>query len=163
MWFSRLGEKRDTLKAASEVLLGDEAERADGEAAFEKWSQAQRVRKTERAYPLGCTVQQPRRIDAPSASFKLEPDAVLDQHQEAIKSFVQVRSIMAGVSQLLNFTQAGADLAISGWEAEAPDEIKEVQRNHSDAVNCPRVGCDGNYMFPAFQLNIAKERSNPST
>ena len=97
---SRMSDKRDRLKAASEVLLGDEDERADGEAAFEKWSQAQRVRKTERAYPLGCNVQQPRRIDAPSASFKLEPDAVLDQHQEAIKSFVQVRVVLDRTIQI---------------------------------------------------------------
>ena len=82
--------KREKLKQAADVLLGDESERSGGEAVFESWKQARRVRKKERAYPLGCSVQQPPRIVAPSAALKLEPDATLDDHQQAVKDFVEV-------------------------------------------------------------------------
>ena len=102
-------DKCDRLKATAEVLLGDESERADGKAAFEKWREAKRVRKDERAYFMGCSVQQPPRIDAPCAAFKLEPDAILNEHQEAIKAFVQVSCCLVP-----NILELAAN-RISGW------------------------------------------------
>ena len=63
---------------------------------------------------------------------------------------------------LVNVQQAGADLAISTWDAEAPLALKEEERRFSETVNVPSVGCDGNYMFPALQMNVAQERGSPS-
>lgn len=38
---------------------------------------------------------------------------------------------------------------------QAPEEVKENLRNHSELVNAPRFGSRDNYAFGALQTNLA--------
>ena len=89
VYFRDIEVKRARLSQRAKLMLGTQSERAEGKAAFETWPQAHGV-KGERAYPMGCMVQQPPRIDAPAAAFKTSRDAELDEHQRVIKEFVSV-------------------------------------------------------------------------
>ena len=61
-----------------------------------------------------------------------------------------------------NLDQAGAKLCIDAWDMLAPLFIRNAQRDYSEAINSPHIGCERNYAFPAWQLNIANERATPS-
>ena len=60
-------------------------------------------------------------------------------------------------------SQAGAELSIRAWNSVAPAFLREAQRKYADAINSPRIGCEENDAFPAWQLNIANEQASPGS
>ncbi len=44
---------------------------------------------------------------------------------------------------------------IEAWEATMPARWRNELRTYSQIINSPVIGCDGNYAFPSFQLNVA--------
>ena len=67
-------------------------EERKGEASFETWPEAKRVRPHDRAYPFGCLVQQPNLVEAPAAAFKLPEEEAEGTHHDEIKDFLNVGS-----------------------------------------------------------------------
>ena len=86
-----LEEQRARLWKLARVLLGERTERK-GEALFETWPEAKRVRPHDRAYPFGCLVQQPNLVEAPAAAFKLPEEEAEGTHHDEIKEFLNVGS-----------------------------------------------------------------------
>ena len=81
---------RQRLWEATKVLLGDQETRKNGEAEFERWPEARRVRPQDRAYPLGCMVQQPNMVEAPAAAFRLPEEEPEHTHHDELNAFVNV-------------------------------------------------------------------------
>lgn len=89
-----MAEQRERLRNNALVLLGDHDARSDGQATFEKWPQAKRIRAQDRAYPFGCLVQQPTLVEAPAAAFKLPVEEPAQEHQSEIRDFLQVSHLL---------------------------------------------------------------------
>lgn len=69
-------------------MLGPREERTRDKVYFEEGG-ATRVRKSDRAYPIGHTVQSPRKVEAPVASAKVYGE--LNDFQVKQKQFLKVR------------------------------------------------------------------------
>ncbi len=41
------------------------------------------------------------------------------------------------------------------YKQQGPPQYQEDLRQWHEMINLPSVGCDSNFLFPAFQLNIA--------
>lgn len=66
-----------------------------------------------------------------------------------------MRSIVSLVKTSNITRKSIAECGMINWEANAPFEIRDILNRHSDAINSPHIGKWTNYMWPAYQMNVA--------
>lgn len=82
--------KRNRVRAATRVILGDREVRTPSAVWFEQSDRAKAIEQDQRCYGFTNMVEQPRRASGPPAAMKVLRGE-LDETQEAVREFVTVR------------------------------------------------------------------------
>ncbi|KAF7789175.1 hypothetical protein EIP86_000112 [Pleurotus ostreatoroseus] len=140
-----LDEEKARLTKARDAILGPREERTTENVRFERSARAKRSRGNDRAYGIGEMVQLSRKVEAPAAASKVY-EGELDEDQTIQKEFLE----------------AAANVMVKTYTTTAPIRWQVRTQEYSEVINGPKTGCDDNYWFPSFQLNIAPAQDGDS-
>lgn len=127
---------------------------ATGTTAFANSDRAHPVHNTKSAFHMATSYEQPRGTHGVAADMKIKDDDYEDEWLVFRKRLLKVGDIVFTLSMNTDYHQHSALVQTMGFR-QAPGKNVRALENHGKVSNMPEVGCEGNVMFTAQQLNQA--------
>ncbi|RXW13663.1 hypothetical protein EST38_g12190 [Candolleomyces aberdarensis] len=132
-------EECNKLQSATDKAFGSMEERKKESVRFERLPNAKPVSGSKRCYTFGPSSEYGVDIVAPCSTLKCDKGSTeLTEYAKTVKDILSAVSI----------------LAVKSLET-GPSEVLDIIKGQTNVIGMPRIGYEGNWAFPAVQVNLA--------